>query len=467
MNSAMPNGADAALPPPAPAPVAAVTAADAGGNGVANDAAAPTAPAATAVAAAPPLGFATRAIHVGCPPDAGSGAVVPPISLSSTFAMPGLVKKDHMYSRLSNPNRDGFEACLASLEGGKYGFAFSSGQAATVTMMHTLKAGDHIVSIDDVYAGTQQYFTRIATPMGLNFTFCDMSAPGALAAAIRPTTRLVWLETPTNPTMKITSIEVVAAAAHAVGAVLVVDNTFASPYLQSPLALGADVVFHSVSKYIGGHSDLVMGALVTSDEVLATRLRHLQVNMGGVPSPFDCFLASRGMKTLSLRMAAHGANGAAVAAVVEAHPAVRRVLYPGLPSHPSYDIAVAQMRGGGGMMTFWLDGGLPAARAFLGALSVVTLAVSLGGVESLVEHPALMTHAALPPAVRAELGIDDGMVRLSVGIEDAEDLVRDISQALDAAKVVIDAAATAASPAMATDTVHDKPVVVGVKRPHE
>lgn len=418
------------------------------------------------------------------------------------------------------------------------GFAFSSGQAATVTMMHTLKAGDHVVSIDDVYAGTQQYFTyvppeycprfccgevcvpagvllhrmctvraigmgdvslatlalpfplspscaprstplervhacfdsrpcfscaspltrrcssrlqcrsaqpcdlclthrsrvcvvvfvlccspparlglgfallrRIATPMGLNFTFCDMSAPGALAAAIRPTTRLVWLETPTNPTMKITSIEVVAAAAHAVGAVLVVDNTFASPYLQSPLALGADVVFHSVSKYIGGHSDLVMGALVTSDAALATRLRHLQVNMGGVPSPFDCFLASRGMKTLGLRMAAHGANGAAVAAAVEAHPAVRRVLYPGLPSHPSYDIAVAQMRGGGGMMTFWLDGGLPAACAFLGALSVVTLAVSLGGVESLVEHPALMTHAALPPAVRAELGIDDGTLR--------------------------------------------------------
>lgn len=246
--------------------------------------------------------------------------------------------------------------------------------------------------------------------MGLNFTFCDMSVPGALAAAIRPTTRLVWVETPTNPTMKITSIEVVAAAAHAVGAILVVDNTFASPYLQSPLALGADVVFHSVSKYIGGHSDLVMGALVTSDEALATRLRHLQVNMGGVPSPFDCFLASRGMKTLGLRMAAHGANGAAVAAVVEAHPAVRRVLYPGLPSHPSYDVAVAQMRGGGGMMTFWLDGGLPAARAFLGALSVVTLAVSLGGVESLVEHPALMTHAALPPAVRAELGIDDGML---------------------------------------------------------
>lgn len=379
--------------------------------------------------------------------------------------MPGLVKKDHMYSRLSNPNRDGFEACLASLEGGKHGFAFSSGQAATVTMMHTLKAGDHVVSIDDVYAGTQQYFTRIATPMGLNFTFCDMSAPGALAAAIRPTTRLVWLETPTNPTMKITSIEVVAAAAHAVGAVLVVDNTFASPYLQSPLALGADVVFHSVSKYIGGHSDLVMGALVTSDAALATRLRHLQVNMGGVPSPFDCFLASRGMKTLGLRMAAHGANGAAVAAAVEAHPAVRRVLYPGLPSHPSYDIAVAQMRGGGGMMTFWLDGGLPAARAFLGALSVVTLAVSLGGVESLVEHPALMTHAALPPAVRAELGIDDGMVRLSVGIEDAVDLVADITQALDAAKVVINAAATAAAPATATNAANE-PVVVGVKRPH-
>lgn len=244
--------------------------------------------------------------------------------------------------------------------------------------------------------------------MGLNFSFCDMTVPGALAAAIRPTTRLVWLETPTNPTMKITSIAAVAAAAHAVGAVLVVDNTFASPYLQSPLALGADVVFHSVSKYIGGHSDLVMGALVATDDALAARLRHLQANMGGVPSPFDCFLASRGMKTLALRMAAHGANGAAVAAAVEAHPAVVRILYPGLPSHPDHEVAMTQMRGGGGMMTFWLAGGLPAARAFLGALAVVTLAVSLGGVESLVEHPALMTHAALPPAVRAELGIDDG-----------------------------------------------------------
>jgi len=315
-------------------------------------------------------------------------------------------------------------------------------------------------------------YSRIATPMGLNFTFCDMAAPGALEAAILPTTRLVWLETPTNPTMKITSIEAVAAAAHAVGALLVVDNTFASPYLQSPLALGADVVFHSVSKYIGGHSDLVMGALVTSDAALAVRLRHLQVNMGATPSPFDCFLASRGLKTLALRMVAHSTNGAAVAAVVEAHPAVRQVLYPGLPSHPSHAVATMQMRGGGGMMTFWLRGGLPAARAFLGALSVVTLAVSLGGVESLVEHPALMTHASLPPEVRAELGIDDGMVRLSVGIEDAADVVADITQALDAAKAVIDGGAPAgpATTAPATGTAGAAAApskVTGVKRPHE
>jgi len=398
-------------------------------------------------------GFATNAIHVGSSPDAVTGAVAPPVSLATTFAQrsPGEPSgvgsalsygRGFEYSRTNNPTRASFELAMAAADGAAHCLAFASGLAATVTVLHTVKAGDHVVCIDDVYGGTQRYFRRVLGPTaGVEFTFADLSVPGELARALRPSTRLVWLETPTNPTLKVSDIAACAAAAHAAGALLVVDNTFASPFFQRPLALGADISLTSTTKYIGGHSDVVGGALALNDGELAARLRFLQNSLGGVPAPFDCFLALRGLKTLHLRMERHAANAAAVAAALQRHAAVERVLYPGLPSHPQHALAAAQTSGAGGMVTFYVRGGLPAARAFLEALRVFTCAESLGAVESLAESPAIMTHASVPPEVRAQLGISDALVRLSVGCEDEKDILQDLHQALDKAAAAAAAAA--------------------------
>lgn len=384
-------------------------------------------------------------------PDKYTGAVVPAISLATTFAQvsPGVpTGKDHVssygkgyeYSRTNNPTRACFERAIAAAEGGRHGLAFASGLAATTTVLHLVKSGEHVVCIDDVYGGTQRYFRRIAGPnYGIGFSFVDTATPGVLEAelaalaAAGKTVKMVWIESPTNPTLKISDIAACAAAAHAAGAVLVVDNTFMSPYFQSPLALGADIVLHSVTKYIGGHSDVVGGVLITNSDEVNTQLRFLQNSLGGIPGPQDCYLALRGLKTLHIRMDRTAANAMAIAHMLEAHPAVERVLYPGLASHPQHALAVKQTRGHSGMITFYVKGGMPAARACLESLQLFTCAESLGAVESLAESPAIMTHASVPAEVRAALGISDSLIRLSVGIEDAADLIADLQQALEAA----------------------------------
>jgi len=308
--------------------------------------------------------------------------------------------------------------------------------AATVTCTHLLKSGDHVVCIDDVYGGTQRYFRRIVVPTyGITFSFIDFTIPGALEEAVKsnPKTKLVWLETPTNPTLKVSDIAEAARIAHAAGALLVVDNTFMSPYLQRPLELGADIVMNSCTKYIGGHSDVVGGALIVKSDDLNTQLRFLQNSLGGVPGPQDCYLALRGLKTLHIRMQRHCENALACAQFLESHAAVEKVLYPGLPSHPQYEVAKKQTTGAGGMITFYVKGGITSARKFLESVKLFTCAESLGAVESLAESPAVMTHASVPPEVRAQLGISDSLVRLSVGIEDKEDLLADLESALEAA----------------------------------
>jgi len=381
-------------------------------------------------------GFATRCIHAGSRPDPTTGAVVTPISLASTFAQkaPG----EHTgfeYSRTGNPTRASFEATLASLENAKYGLAFASGSATTATITAMLNHGDHIISVDDVYGGTNRYFQKVAVPtMNLSISFIDYNTPGALKNAITPRTKMLWIETPTNPTLKIQDIAAVAAEAKSLGLIVVVDNTFATPYLQQPLNLGADIVVHSCTKYIGGHSDVVMGALCTNNEELFTKLKFLQNSIGAIPSPFDAYMAQRGLKTLHLRMQRHCENAQRVATFLESHPLVERVVYPGLPSHPQHTLAKKQMKGFGGMITFYLKGGMEESRIFLSALSLFALAESLGAVESLAEHPAIMTHAAVPAEQRKLLGIDDSMVRLSVGVEDIEDIFGDLTQAFDALK---------------------------------
>ena len=377
-------------------------------------------------------GFATRAIHVGQEPDPTTGAVNVPIYQTSTYAQPRLGEhKGYEYARSGNPTRTALELCLASLEGAKHGLAFGSGLGAEMTLLHTLKSGDHVVAMDDLYGGTYRMFERCFCQFGLTFSYVDARDPEALRAALRPSTRLVWLETPTNPLLKVVDIRAAASVAHEGGALLVVDNTFLSPYVQRPLDLGADVVVHSSTKYLGGHSDAVGGALLLNDDILAAQLRYLENALGPVPGPMDCFLILRGIKTLALRMQAHNAGAMAVAAMLAAHPRVQRVHYPGLASHPDHAVATRQQRGFGGMLSFVVDGGLRGATEVLERLRIFTLAESLGGVESLAEHPATMTHASIPPERRAALGIDDGLVRLSVGIEDLEDLLADIRQALD------------------------------------
>jgi cystathionine gamma-lyase len=375
-------------------------------------------------------GFDTRAIHAGQKPEPVTGAIMTPIYQTSTYVQrsPG----DHTgfeYSRTHNPTRHALEDCLASLEGGKHGIAFASGCAATTTIMHMLKAGDHVVCADDLYGGTYRLFTRVFREMGLGFTFVDVTNLEKFEAALEPETKMVWLESPTNPLLKICDIKAICDIAHSRGIPVVVDNTFMSPVFQQPLALGADLVVHSVTKFINGHSDVVGGIVVTNDDTAHEKLRFLQNSIGAVPGPMDCWLVLRGVKTLGVRMREHQRNAMEIAKYLEAHPAVSKVIYPGLESHPQHELAKRQMSGFGGMISFELKGGLEASREFLEAVRIFALAESLGGVESLIEHPAIMTHASVPKEVREAIGITDGLVRISVGIESLEDLLADLDQA--------------------------------------
>ena len=379
------------------------------------------------------LGFSTRAIHGGQSPDPTTGAVMPPIYATSTYAQssPG-VHKGYEYSRTQNPTRMAYERCIADLEGGTRGFAFASGMATTATLLELLDSGDHVVAMDDLYAGSFRLFERVRRRSAkLDFTFADLSDPKAAAAAIGPKTRMVWVETPTNPLLKLVDIAAVVEAARKRGILVVVDNTFATPWIQRPLELGADIVMHSATKFLNGHSDMVGGVAVVGDEELAERIGFLQNAIGAVGGPFDSFLALRGLKTLPLRMQRSSESAHEIALMLERHPRVERVLYPGLKSHPQHALAKRQMAiAGSGIVTFFLKGALPEARHFLERLEVFTLAESLGGVESLVDHPAIMTHASVPPDARAKLGISDALVRLSIGIEDVEDLAADLKAAL-------------------------------------
>jgi len=393
-------------------------------------------------------GFGTKVLHCGQEPDGVTGAVAVPISMSTTFAQvsPGTASgadshlsyhKGYEYSRTNNPTRAAFEQACAAAEGAKHGLAYASGMSATTVIIHLLKTGDHVVSIDDVYGGTQRFFRRTVVPTyGINFSFVDTTDFDALEAAFQENTKLVWLETPTNPTLKVSDIEAIAAIAHKHNALLVVDNTFMSPYFQRPLSLGADITMSSVTKYINGHSDVVMGFVGVNDDELNDKLRFIQNGLGAVPSPFDSFQALRGLKTLHVRMQRHGENALKLASFLEKHDMVEKVLYPGLPSHPQHEVAKKQCAtgsGGSGMITFYVKGKLDAARVFLENVKVFTLAESLGAVESLVEHPAIMTHASVPAEDREKLGISDTLIRLSVGIENYEDLEADVDAALKAA----------------------------------
>jgi cystathionine gamma-synthase/cystathionine gamma-lyase len=378
--------------------------------------------------------FETLAVHAGYEPDPIHGAVMPPVVMASTFAQPEPGKPlKYDYSRSGNPTRTALEAALAALEGGKRGFAFSSGCAAATTLLHVLKPGDHVISGDDVYGGTFRLFDKVMKPFGIESSFVDLADLTKFEAAITPKTRFVWFETPTNPTLKLADIAAIAKIAKARGVRVVVDNTFASPVLQQPLALGADVVLHSTTKYINGHSDVVGGALITSDVELCERIPFFQNAIGAVPSPMDCYLVMRGIKTLPLRMHAHVAGACELAARLAAHRGVSRVHYPGLASHSQHELAKRQMSGPGGMISVELASDLDGSRRFLQALRIFALAESLGGVESLAEHPALMTHASIPAENRKALGISDTLVRLSVGIEHVDDLWRDLESALAAA----------------------------------
>lgn len=373
-------------------------------------------------------GFATRAIHAGQEPDQATGAVIVPIYQTSTFAQEAVgVHKGYDYARSGNPTRTALETALAALDGGAHALAFASGLAAETAVLLMLAAGDHVIGGDDCYGGTYRLFSKVFARHGLSFDFVDTRDPEEVAEAIRPETKLVWLETPTNPLLKLADIARIAELARARGALTLVDNTFASPYLQRPLELGADLVLYSTTKYIGGHSDVVGGALVMRDAGLHERLKFLQNAAGGVPGPFDSWLVLRGLKTLALRMRAHSENGLAVARFLAGHPAVEQVIYPGLPEHPQHDLAKRQMRGFGGMISLVLRGGEAAANAMVTRTKLFTLAESLGGVESLIEVPAAMTHASV---AGSKLEVPAGLVRLSVGIEDADDLIADLDRAL-------------------------------------
>jgi cystathionine gamma-synthase len=379
-------------------------------------------------------GFSTNAIHAGQDPDPTTGAVITPLHLSSTFAQDGVGGTragGYEYARSANPTRTALQECLAALEGGRHARAFGSGMGATDVLLRVLlRPGDHIVIPHDAYGGTFRLVDKVLAPWGVEYTPVDLGNVDALRAAIRPGTRVVWCETPTNPLLGIADIAAVADVSREAGARLVVDNTFASPYLQQPLALGADVVLHSTTKYLGGHSDVVGGALVTSDDELAERLTFTQNAVGSVPGPFDNWLTLRGVKTLAVRMERHSDNAERIAEMLTHHPAVSRVLFPGLPEHPGHEVAAKQMRRFGGMVSFELAGGREAALRVCAATELFVLAESLGGVESLIEHPGQMTHMSVAGSV---LEVPDSLVRLSVGIEDVDDLVEDLRAALDRA----------------------------------
>lgn len=393
--------------------------------------------------------FETKVIHAGIEPDPLSGAVMTPIYQTSTYAQssPG-EHKGYEYSRTDNPTRTVLQTQLAELEQGTHALVFSSGLAATDAVLNLFQSGDHIIAGDDLYGGTYRLFEKVATYRGLEFDFIDLNNEGLLREKIKSNTKLIWFETPTNPMLNIFDIAKITSIAKEHGLLSVVDNTFMSPFFQNPLTLGADIVMHSMTKYINGHSDVVMGCLILKDReikaprttwrdpnfaaprTLYSRLKFLQNAVGATPGPFDCWLVLRGIKTLAVRMERHAQNALRVAHFLQDHPKVERVIYPGLPSHPGHDLASRQMRGFGGMMTFFTKGGLDQARTFLENLKLFTLAESLGGVESLIEHPAIMTHASIPAELRREIGIHDNLIRVSAGIENADDLIADLDQAL-------------------------------------
>jgi cystathionine gamma-lyase len=376
--------------------------------------------------------FATRAIHAGQAPDPSTGAIMPPIYATSTYVQesPG-VHKGYEYSRTQNPTRMAYERCVADLESGKHGFAFASGMAATATILELLDTGSHVVAMDDLYGGTRRLFSGVRErSAGLEFSFADLSDLAAAEAALRDDTAMIWIESPTNPLLKLVDIAAISALAKTSGALVVVDNTFATPCLQRPLELGCDIVMHSATKFINGHSDMVGGIVVVSDDGLAERLGYLQNSIGSVAGPFDSFLALRGVKTLDVRMERSCSNAAQIAEWLERDDRVERVIYPGLESHPQHELANRQMPGHGAIVTFFIKGDLEKARRFLERCDLFSLAESLGGVESLVDHPAIMTHASVPAAERAKLGISDTLIRLSVGIEDVDDLIADLDHAL-------------------------------------
>jgi len=380
-------------------------------------------------------GFGTNAIHAGQDPDPISGGVSVAINLSSTFAQkyPGEPFGNFDYARCGHPTREAFEKQMAAVEHGKYGMAFSSGSAATTTVIQTfVNAGEHVICCDDVYGGTQRYFRQISQMRNnVEFTFVDMTDVSNIEKAIKENTKLIWVETPTNPTLKVCDIEKICALAKSKNVITAIDNTFPSPYLQSPLLLGADISVNSVTKYIGGHSDVVMGVLVCNDVAIRDKLFFTSKTIGGTPGPFDCYLALRGLKTLKVRMEATCRSAMIISEYLESHPKVEKAIYPGLTSHPQHEIAKKQMRGFGGMITFFIKGGIEESRKFLASMKTMILAESLGGVESLIECPAVMTHFSVPPEVRKELGISDNLIRLSVGLEDVEDLIHDLQQAFE------------------------------------
>lgn len=376
--------------------------------------------------------FATRAIHVGQAADPATGATIVPIYQTSTYTQTDIGEhKGYEYSRTGNPTRTALENCLASLEEGKYGLAFASGMAATSSVISLLNAGEHVIACNDLYGGTYRVFTKVFQRLGLDFDFVDARETAQIQAAIRPQTRMIWLETPTNPLLRLYDIAEIAALARAHNLILVVDNTFMSPYFQQPLRLGADLVVHSTTKYLGGHSDVVGGAVLTNNPTLHQELQFLQNSLGAVPGPMDCWLTLRGLKTLALRMRAHQENALALAKYLEKHPKIAQLHYPGLPSHPQYALACKQMSGFGGMISFEVAGGLEAGKTVARSTQLFSLAESLGGVESLIGHPATMTHAAIPPQQRQAVGLSDGLIRISVGIEDQADLITDLAQALE------------------------------------
>ena len=382
--------------------------------------------------------FSTRAIHAGQTPnlaEGGSGDVVPPIHMASTFARRDIETPTggYEYSRSGNPTRDALETALAGLEEARHALAFASGLAAIDSVLKLLRSGDEIVASDDLYGGTRRLFEQIMARFGLKFIYVDMTESENVARVCAEKTKMIWIETPTNPLLKLCDIKKIAANAHARNphTCVVVDNTFASPYFQRPLALGANIALHSTTKYIGGHSDVIGGAVMLNDDALFRRLKFIQNAAGAVPSPFDCWLVLRGIKTLSLRMERHAENAIKIARYLEQHPKISRVIYPGLPSHPQHTLANTQMSGASGIISCELIGDMRTAKKFLSSLALFALAESLGGVESLIESPALMTHASVPPEIRKDVGISDTLIRLSVGIEDAEDLIADLAQGLE------------------------------------